>query len=272
MKFLQRFLLKFLLPAFCFAGIFSCSSPKNINETFEQKFGKKIEKIKAERTPPKSSKNEITSSPAPVLNDLHDPDSSGQNKNYYAYVDVTKFDEKTPQYYFPNGESYEQEVAKNPSNSLPQNMFDVSYNTALYPPFRRIGAEFDRIEVPEKDAYGVKTAMSEKPYLLAGNDSLQKNIDQIISEKNADEIEFSETLIREQKQLKRKEKMVKIFGRNSVELVSLSEPTEDQKENPEKKSQPKTTTESTKKESENNQQSASSQDVQAPMQGVVIKN
>lgn len=272
MKFSQKFLLKLLLPTFCFAGIFACSSPQNINETFEQKFGKQVEKIKAERTPPKSSKNEITSSPAPVLNDLYDSDSSGQNKNYYAYVDVTKFDEKIPQHYFPNGESYEQEVVKNPSNSLPQNMFDVSYNTVLYPPFRRIGAEFDRIEIPEKDAYGVKTAMSEKSYLLAGNDSLQKNIDQIISEKNSDEIEFSETLIREQKQLKRKEKMVKIFGRNAVELVSLDESKEDLKENPEKKSQPKPTTESTKKESENNQQSASSQDVQAPMQGVVIKN
>lgn len=272
MKFLQKFLLKILLPVFCFAGVFSCSSPQNINEVFEQKFGKQVGKIKAERTPPKGSKGEVISSPVPVLNDLHDSDSSGQNKNYYAYVDVTKFHEKTPQYYFPNGESYEQEAAKNPSNSLPQNMFDVSYNTALYPPFRRIGAEFDRIEVPEKDAYGVKTAMSEKPYLLAGNDSLKRNIDQIISEKNADEIEFSETLIREQKQLKRKEKMVKIFGRNSVELVSLNESEENQNENPEKKSQPKATTESTQKESENNQQSASSQDVKAPMQGMVIKN
>jgi hypothetical protein len=54
---------------------------------------------------------------------------------------------------------------------------------------------------------------------FAGNNSLQKNVDQINAEKTAEDIEMSETLINEQKQLRRKQRMQKTFGDDSLELT-----------------------------------------------------
>lgn len=203
--------LLFLLP--------SCSKQLNINETFEKKYGKEIEKIKVERAQAKESKQQVTSSMAPTAEEV--ARDIVAESDYYPYVDVSKFGEKTPQNYLPNAESYEQTKANNPANSLPANMFEITYNTTLHPPFRKNDDAFDAIKIPPSDVYGVKTAMSEKAYLLAGNDVVQKTIDQINAEKTREDIEISHILIKEQKQLRRQEKMEKMFGKNSVELTSL---------------------------------------------------
>ena len=78
----------------------------------------------------------------------------------------------------------------------------------------------------DQDVYGVQTEMSEKSYLLAGNNSLQKNVDQINAEKTAEDIEMSEALINEQKQLRRKQRMQKTFGDDSLELALLENDSE----------------------------------------------
>ena len=167
--------------------LFACSQPDTQNAVFEEKFGPSYEKVKAERTPAKGSDSKIVVLQAPTAEDLRNM-SNEDNQNGFTYVDVNKFGERIPQAALPNGESYEQARVQNPSNALPPDLFEIGYNTELYPAFRKTGIEFDNISVPPTDVYGVKTEMSEKPYLLAGNDSLQKNINQTNAEQTADDI------------------------------------------------------------------------------------
>lgn len=222
-KFLFKF-LPFLILPFLLSSCTSSSLPAT-NESFKKKYGGQIDKIKAERTPSKEmQKDSLTPQAFGQYESVAVADPSLPNSEYYAYVDVSKFGEKFPQKYLPDGESYEQTRGRGPSNSLPPDVFEVSYNIGLYPPFRMVGAEFDGINIPESDIYGVKTEVSEKPYLLVGSNSLQKNIDHIEDTRTAEDVEFSEILMKEQKQLRRKEKMIKIFGHDSIELASLEKP------------------------------------------------
>jgi len=100
-------------------------------------------------------------------------------------------------------------------NNLSDDMFDLTYNTSLSPPFVFSGIEFDVIEIPQKDYYGIPSTLNGKQYVMAGNQALQKNIDSIIEGQNAEEIEFSEVLIKEQKNLRKQQKLLKIFGEDS---------------------------------------------------------
>ncbi len=228
MKFLKKFLPELLCSLLLLVSSCAWSSLKKVNAynaVFDKKYGKEVEKIRATRAPTQEINKEITTIQPPTEDEMRAINNKSGD-NYYAYTDVSKFGEKGPQNYLPNGEFYEASRSKNPSNTLPPNMFQVSYNTALHPPFRRFGAEFDRIVIPTSDVYGVKTEMSEKSYLLAGNNSLQKNIDQINAEKTAEDIEMSEALINEQKQLRRKQRMQKTFGDDSLEIALLENDSE----------------------------------------------
>jgi hypothetical protein len=187
------------------------SGAKNYNKVFEEKYGKDIEKIKAERSQSKESQKTVTILYPPTEEELRVMNKRSV-QNQYNYTAVSRFDEKIPQYYITNRNSYEAAESRNNIGSLPPDMFKIHYRTKLYSEFRHTGAEFDRIAIPAIDAYGVKTEMSEKLYLLTGKKSLQKNIDQINSERTKDDIEISKILIKEQKELRQKQKMQKIFG------------------------------------------------------------
>lgn len=117
------------------------------------------------------------------------------------------------------------------TNNVSDDMFDLTYNTSLSPPFVFSGIEFDVIKIPEKDYYGVPSTLNAKQYVMAGNQALQKNIDGIILAQNAEEVEFSETLIKEQKDLRKQQKLVKIFGEDSsfVEKEKIKHENEVQK-------------------------------------------
>lgn len=234
--------LSFLLPSFQ-NGIFfkyffwiaisllatSCYSSRlpDVNAEFEKKYGEEVEKMNQGRNMGLESQEvTIVQSPNPAdINALMREDD-------YTYVGVDRFNDKPPRIYLPNGESYEQTKAFNPSNSIPPDMFEISYETGLYPAFRQQEAEFERIAIPPRDVYGVKTRMSEKPYLLAGNSSVQKSVDRILSEKTPEDIENSEILINERKVFRRKQRMVKTFGESDFDLGALAK--KDQKPEEEK--------------------------------------
>jgi hypothetical protein len=183
---------------------------------FEKKYGKQIEQIKAERKPPKDSNKISATVVPPTPREVEEMQYQATGQNPYGYTEVTKFGEKTEQNYFLNGESYEQ-TTFNPAGPLPPDLFDITYNLGLYPPFQRRGMEFDAISIPLFDVYGVKTALSDKTYLIGGNDALQRNIDQITSQQSKDDIEISEILIREKNKQRRKEKMAQIFGEEELQ-------------------------------------------------------
>lgn len=229
MRFEQKFSFKILFLLICTSFLTSCFSSKklpSVNATFEKKFGGEVKKVNADRVSTAASdKVTIMQSPAEEIAKVN----LAENQNY-NYVEVNKFSDKQPEIYLPNGESYEQTRFTGPANSVPQDLFEISYNLGLYPAFRRVGAEFDRIAVPSQDVYGVKTEMSEKSYLLAGNNALQKSIDQINADKTSDDIDNTQIVIREQKQLRRQQRMIKTFGESGMEMALM-----DQEESPEDK-------------------------------------
>ncbi len=221
MRLWQKFSFKILfLLQLCFllSSCFSSKELPDVNATFEKRYGQEVKQLNSDRisnTPP--AKVTVLQSPSSeeITSDLV------EKGEYYAYVDVNKFNDKAPQVYLPNGESYEQTKMTGPASSVPSDIFEISYNLDLYPAFSQSGTEFDAIKVPPQDVYGVKTEMSEKSYLLAGNNTLQRTIDQINADKSADDIDNSQIVIREQKKLRRRQQMLKTFGESDVEMAQL---------------------------------------------------
>lgn len=217
----KNFLTKVFILISFLSTLQSCKGPdQGINETFQQKFGKAIEKVKAERTPPVVAKTKDGSNglnfSGPAEQDWRDLDDSQTNNEFYANVDATEYDGVRVQRFFPDAGNLER--ARASGANLPDDVFDIVYNTTVSPPFAKSGAEFDNINIPAYDAYGVRTEMSEKEYLFAGNDSLQKNLDQINSNRTPQDIEASTTIIKEQRQLKKEQKIIKTFGASSTLL------------------------------------------------------
>lgn len=226
MLFGKEILFKNIALVIFLLGFSSCKI-ETVNDNFREKYSKEVEKISASRSqsfdkpiPVGMRPKQDFSAPIPQNKVLHSgqADAPG-SEQYYANVDFEEYSGVRPKNHLPNASSYHQ--GRNAPH-LPDDMFDLSYKTRLNPAFRKSGFEFDMIKVPRKDAYGVKTAMSEKDYLLVGNDSLLKNVDQINSQRSEEDIEMSETLIKEQKILKRRQKMIKIFGEKSLEADSVA--------------------------------------------------
>jgi hypothetical protein len=218
MKSQLRFpLLQLSLTSLFLLSLFSCSKPVNVNESFEKRYGKEVASIRSERAVSEEIKKEVTKVPLPTKEEVGL--DAGFIKNIYPYAKIVKFGDKPGSKTSVSNESYEQSAVPIKPNS--NGVFDISYNTAEHLPFRRAGVEFDDIEVPDYDVYGVPTKMSDKSYLFPGNASLEKNINHISSAQNPEDIENSETIIKEQRLLKRKQKMIKIFGSDFVELASL---------------------------------------------------
>jgi hypothetical protein len=208
----------------------SCYSSRlpDVNAEFEKKYKEEVEKMNQGRDMGANSQEVVTVVQSPNPADIN----AEMREDAYFYVEVDRFSDKPPRIYLPNGESYEQTRALNPSNSIPPDMFEISYGIGLYPPFRQQGVEFERIAIPPRDVYGVKTQMSEKPYLLAGNNSVQKSVDRILSEKTPEDVENSEILINERKAFRRKQRMIKTFGESDFDLGALAK--KDQKPKEEK--------------------------------------
>lgn len=213
--------LFFILFALCSA---SCSPKNTLNSAFQKKYGKEVKKIADSRVPPKTSQKKDDkldfASPQDEYMKQQSPISSDYEQ-YYASVDPDEYASTPPRNFLPNGEVYEQ--AKSAPESLPKNIFNISYRTALSPAFRKSGVDFDLINIPPQDSYGVITAMSEKEYFLVGNNSLQKNIDYINKSRSSEDVEMSKILIKEQRQLRRKQKTIKAFGVGSIKEKTVKE-------------------------------------------------
>lgn len=186
-----------------FLGLWSCSSKADSNSLFNEKYAKDIDKIKIDRVEPQQDKKSKDGK-------LNFTAQIEQDMSRYTNDNSSKF----PEYY-----STQQFANQQPGPSafnFPGEMFENNYSMPINSPFRKIGAEFDMIMIPSQDAYGIRAAMTEKEYLLVSRKLLQKNIDQINGQKTANDIENSQILIAEQKHLKRKQQMLKIFGQEPL--------------------------------------------------------
>jgi hypothetical protein len=192
--------------------LFSCSPSLDsyeANEDFVKKYNEEVLKINEQRKPTKQESEEVISSKAPTEKEVEEDIAS--KVEYYPYVGISQIGDAPKQSNIPNLETYEQGTFTFTNTLLP-NIFEVSYNLALYPPFSRIGTEFDAINVPKSDAFGVTTELSSKSYLLAGNNSLQRSIDSINSEKTDTDIEIAKMLVQEKKKMQKQNKTKQIFG------------------------------------------------------------
>lgn len=200
--------------------ICSCSPSHSVdskaNQSFREKYGKEIKRLNANRTVPKQQAQSLKNF-APTLPEETRYEVGGYNTDVeqsYANVDADEYLDSKARQFFPDASN----LAAKKNQQFPDDVFVMTYNTNLNSQFIKYGAEFDYINVPPYDVYGVRTKMSDKEYLLVGNNSLQKNIDQINNSRSASDVNISEILIKEQRQLKRKRRVLKTFGDNALEF------------------------------------------------------
>ncbi len=205
----RNFKLKNLLIIFTTSiSIFSCNKENKYNASFEKKYKNQVDFINKER---KNPLIENDSEANKVVNVVE--------KDYIQYVDINQFDVPLKEY-LPNREVYDNLSRANPSNSLPKNIFELSYNLGTHVPFSTKGQEFDLIEIPANDSYGISTNGSEKEYLLASIESVQESVDLINSQRSESDIEISKSVIAETKELIRKNKTKKILADDEGQNLS----------------------------------------------------
>lgn len=181
----------------------SCGSSKKYdpNSHFIEKYGRKIDKIKVARKEPELLKKQIFYSRSPSKAEVI---KMYNNKLYnnYRYLDVNEYS------------SVDEDIAAQiiSSNQVDPRVFEVAYFTKNHGPFNNKDDLFSSINIPSKDAYGINTKFSDKSYLLVGDKSLQQNIDKISNSKTIQDITNSKKLIKERIELRRKQKMDRIFG------------------------------------------------------------
>ncbi len=210
-------------------ALHSCTSSKNYdnaNIQFENRFSEDVSKINALRAPPpiEDQQNQNTNPFAEKQKNnsdrFADPDEllgvAGSVRYSSANVDTTKFSLKQEENFSPDQQTLAAGNISNQQSKLPDDMFDLTYNLGVHSPFVVSGIEFDKIKIPERDYYEIASTLNDKRYFLAGNQILQKSIDDLIRSQNAEDIEMSEILIKEQKQLKKQQKLANIFGEDSA--------------------------------------------------------
>ena len=214
-------------------SLFSCSKVTDPNKYFNDKYAPQVQtilnKMPSEQVAEVDYINKSTFGTITHADVMSEALKSKQQ--YYPYFDVRKFGQNTPKRHLPNMELYDHSHLQNPSNQIPPDIFEVNYANRQYPPFKYQGARFDAIAVPTKDIYGVKTKMTHKEYLLAGNNSVQSAIDDVKNNRDSFDAENSKALIGEQKRLRYERKIAKIFGIHSKAeevLDELEDPTKAQ--------------------------------------------
>jgi hypothetical protein len=183
----------------------SCQSPLDQaynNKKFEKIYSKDVNRINSERVFNEKENAQEN------LNTLLTPSSQEQRTssvtNSFDYVDISQIGAKKQEKYFPDYETYEHGKFSNPNNAFSPRIFEISYNTYLNQPFSRSGVEFDFIDIPEVDSFGIKSSSGNKNYTLVPIQSLQDAIKIINQSRTEEDLEFSKKLIVDKKILLRK--------------------------------------------------------------------
>lgn len=200
-----------------------CCSNKDdsVNNLFVKKFGEQVKEINSKRVLPKSIANEVMSSTPPSKEEISDYIAS--QEKYQGYVPIYNVGEYVPKQYYPDRSTINELSKNNPANSVPPDIFEVSYNTQNNPPFKYTGAEFDMIKIPSSDRFGNSSAISEKKYLLIANNDIQSAVDKINSSRSEDDFEFSKILVNEKKQQIQKKKNQQIAENSEFSDIALIE-------------------------------------------------
>ncbi len=184
-------------------SLFSCAKKSTVNQGFEEQYGKAVEMLRQQRAEPLAKPQKQEEFVVKKNDDWRDNDV--KQDNYYPYMNADGLDNKKPmQQFLPDAQTFNS-FSNQDGKALPDDMFIISYNTENHPQFKKIGVEFDAIDLPDEDFYNVKTEASDKSYLVIDNSILQKDISQIKQAKSAVDVENSKILIAEYKQKEREE-------------------------------------------------------------------
>ena len=200
----------------------------SINDMFVKKYGQKVKEINQERILPKSITKEVISSAPPTRQEVSDYIAS--QEKYQGYVPIYHVGEYVPKQYLPNHTTIDELSRNNPANNVPPDIFEVRYSSINNPPFSNSGAEFDMVMVPSYDAYGNKSIVSEKKYLLIANNEIQNVVTKINEKRSEDDLEFSKILIKEKKQKIKQRKNEQIFGASKFGEIALIESFDNEEE------------------------------------------
>lgn len=203
----------------------SCSRPTpspelnfSQNDVFEKKFGNEIAKIKNERKLQEANAQNGDPLNPKNANNFFSPnfqyDNSQDKSNSFNYVDISYLGSQQPKQHFPDYETYQQGATSMPNNGLSPRVFEISYNTYLNPPFSNSGEEFDVIDIPEVDSFGVRSSSNNKNYTLVPIESVRNAVKTINDSKTLEDMEFSKKIIAEKKVLLRRKKLDRYQEKN----------------------------------------------------------
>ena len=166
------------------------------NKSFKKKFAKEIKSINKDRISQNKSDTMATNFETPYAQFYFPQDENELTFDYY--IGSVYFGQPFPERSFPYYENYqfEQGLASDPNR-----IFEISYNSTGSKPFHRIGLEFDSINVPVADKYGVPIDDNNKNYLFSQNSALQENISNIKKQQNTAQNVISQKLIEEKREL-----------------------------------------------------------------------
>lgn len=219
---MKIFFRKFIKIKLFFLLILASSCSRNsssVNDMFVKKYGKKVKEINEERVLPKNIANEIISSTPPSKEEI--ADYIAAQEKYQGYVPIYHVGEYVPKQYLPNRATMDEMSKNNPSNYVAPDIFEVNYNTVNNSAFNNNGIEFDMVKIPSHDAYGNKSTVSEKKYLLIANNEIQNAVTTINQKRSEDDFEFSKILIKEKKQQIKQRKNEQIFGQSQLGDIAL---------------------------------------------------
>jgi hypothetical protein len=199
-KIYSRIYFSLLLINLTSCQLFFDQSP--LNKKFKDRYSAEIEKINKSRNMQASPKEDLEK----LLTPSSQTDNDSDGANSFDYVGISHFGSNQKKY-FPDYETYEQGKFSNPSDQFSPKIFEIGYNTYLNQPFTKNGVEFDFIEIPESDSFGIKSSPDNKNYTLIPIRSLQDSIDIMNKSKTAEDIEFSKKLITDKKFLIRKKNL-----------------------------------------------------------------
>lgn len=226
-----NFIYRFAAICLVLVFLFSCSTVLDPNKEFNNKYQPQVRSI-LDSIPQKNS-NGVDYYNKESFGSITQQDvvneSLRSEQQYYPYFDIRKFGVRTPKTYYPNMELYDQSRFQRQTSQIPPDIFEVSYKNRIYPPFKYQGARFDAISVPKNDIYGIETAMTNKEYLLVGNNFVQNSVDNIKNKKNTFDAKNSEILIAQKKRLRHERKIAKIFGLGAITKEGIK--IEDEKNN-----------------------------------------
>ncbi|MFT6106587.1 MAG: hypothetical protein ACJA0S_000172 [Rickettsiales bacterium] len=197
---IQKSALILLLIAIC-----SCESmSERPNKNFLNKYQKDVSRINSQRNDPA----------------MMDPSGFDPNRNWKESIEILNFYESTetvrtaridtskiklpkpPEDVFPSMDTF----LKGRTKDLPEGMFGVSYNPYNFPhSYGSPKLSFDDIAIPSRNAFGIETALGEKEYQLINHKTLQRDIDLMKRNRDAEDAQISSDLILEEKQAKRRE-------------------------------------------------------------------